>query len=372
MYKKLLPSLLLLWSTSTLHAQFQFSDVAFWTGSGPDSTVLIVDFKDGTDDSSYAWGYRYSGTATGSDLLQAVATADVNFSINVGGGFLNDISYHRHQGLGGQPDFWGTWDGMNPDSLSSNAGLVDTLIPGGFYGCSYTDFNPAVAPGTPWPAYKPDSLQIRDLQFFIGSGPDTAMLVIDFQDTSQSSSLAWGYLFQDSVDGESILQDIAAVDPQLSVAMGGGFLNDITYNNLSGIGGSPDFWGTWSATNLGDWAMNAGLGTTVLPGEFFGCSYTDFAPALRPGYPTAAPPPVSLPETAATTQVSLYPQPARDAVTLRWAHAWQGEVEILDSQGRKLRRQHAQGRELRMSLGGLAPGAYFVRWGDQIHKLWVQ
>src|SRR5690606_41061746 len=50
----LLPIALL--ATAPVQAQsFSMHDVVFWVGAGPDSTVLVVDFHDGADHSSYAW-----------------------------------------------------------------------------------------------------------------------------------------------------------------------------------------------------------------------------------------------------------------------------------------------------------------------------
>ncbi|MEO7080810.1 MAG: hypothetical protein ABIY71_04745, partial [Flavobacteriales bacterium] len=77
---------LLAFSASTAaHAQFDFSHVQYWVGAGADSSVLVVDFQDGTDDASYAWGWLHNG-GTGEDMLNAIAAADVNFSIDLTGG----------------------------------------------------------------------------------------------------------------------------------------------------------------------------------------------------------------------------------------------------------------------------------------------
>ena len=94
MSKKLFLGLLILnLMVQPLSAQFSFSEVQFWIGSGTDSTLLVIDFNDGTTDSSYAWGYAYSGNETGEDLLNAVAVADANLSIAAAGGFLNDVIF---------------------------------------------------------------------------------------------------------------------------------------------------------------------------------------------------------------------------------------------------------------------------------------
>ena len=88
--------------------------------------------------------------------------------------------------------------------------------------------------------------ELSDLQYFAGSGSDTAGLVIDFRDGS--GSMAWGVLFSDSISGEGMLQAVAAADPAFMINMTNGFLNDITYGTHQGLGGQPDWWGTWSGT----------------------------------------------------------------------------------------------------------------------------
>ena len=49
-----------------------FDDVQFWTGSGPNRSVLVLEF--GIDDvpTSVAWGYRWSGSATMASMVFAL------------------------------------------------------------------------------------------------------------------------------------------------------------------------------------------------------------------------------------------------------------------------------------------------------------
>jgi hypothetical protein len=57
-------------------ATFSMSDIVNWTGSGPNSAALVIDWNDDRAPDSLAWGFRWSGTATGMDMIQAVAAAD--------------------------------------------------------------------------------------------------------------------------------------------------------------------------------------------------------------------------------------------------------------------------------------------------------
>lgn len=50
-----------------------FDDIALWTGTGANRAALVIDWNDGTATRSFAWGFRWDGSATGRDLLAAVA-----------------------------------------------------------------------------------------------------------------------------------------------------------------------------------------------------------------------------------------------------------------------------------------------------------
>jgi hypothetical protein len=56
---------------------FGFDDIACWVGTGANEAALAIDW-DGSSSANGAlvWGYRWSGTATGQDMLFAVAEAD--------------------------------------------------------------------------------------------------------------------------------------------------------------------------------------------------------------------------------------------------------------------------------------------------------
>jgi len=314
-----------------LSAQFNYSEVQFWIGSGTDSTLLVIDFNDGTSDSSYVWGYAYSGAQTGEDLLNAVAAADENLQVAMAGGFLNDIIYGEHAGLAGQPDYWSTWSGADTASLIMNAGIATPLVDGEWFALSYTDFSPAAVPGQPIAAFDPNSFNFTMVDQWIGSGSDSLALFIDFHSSTDSGRFVFGYLFNDSVQASQVLSDLDQAIAGLSVNASG-FLNDITYNSWSGIGGSPDYWSTWSATNVGNWYMNAGISTYIKAGELFGCSYTDFAPALRPRAPINNMPVGSSEQSL--VQLKLYPNPAVNQVQIE--AEGNNELMVYNSKGQKV------------------------------------
>lgn len=371
MNKKLLFSTLGLMAFTLLaKAQFTNSDLQYYVGSGSDTAVLVIDFKDGTQDSSYAWGYLFDGNKTGEDMLNAVAQADENFTVSISSGFLNDITYNSHAGIGGMPDYWSTWSGTDTASLTMNSGIGKPITNGDWFACSYTDFNPALKPGNPIPAFDPSAFLAADVRSWFGTGSDSAILVVDFLDGTASSSYAWGYLFTDSTDGATMLSDIAQADSQLSVNASA-FLNDITYQSHSGIGNMPNFWGTWSATNLGNWSMNIGIGTVVKNGDFFGCAYTDFAPALRPGRPF----PVNYSRVGLGEQDNLdyniYPNPASDWLTVTSPTNENITAILYSGNGKKLMEERDSGT-LTLDVSHLPKGVYLLSINNQMEKVLLQ
>jgi hypothetical protein len=57
--------------TTSSFAQFAFNDISYWTGTGSNQAVLVVDFKNGNP--SYVWGYRFDGSKTGQQMISDIA-----------------------------------------------------------------------------------------------------------------------------------------------------------------------------------------------------------------------------------------------------------------------------------------------------------
>jgi len=71
-------------------------DIQFWVGSGSNRSVLIIDFHYGgtlsATQQSWVWGYRWDGSATGEDMISAIAAADSNLDV-LSPWFVMDIYY---------------------------------------------------------------------------------------------------------------------------------------------------------------------------------------------------------------------------------------------------------------------------------------
>lgn len=93
-----------------------FDDVQFWTGSGPNRSVLVLEFSDNNNSvpTSVAWGYRWSGSTTmasmvfaltgsitGSGVPSPLAGADPRLAIDTtyfasfDAYFVNSITYNQ-------------------------------------------------------------------------------------------------------------------------------------------------------------------------------------------------------------------------------------------------------------------------------------
>ncbi len=353
---------------------FDLSHVEYWVGTGSDSSVLVVDFHDGTSDASYAWGYLHDGTATGGDMLNAIAAADVNFDVVIGGGFLSDITYNDHAGIGGNPNWWSTWSGTGLSDLAMNMGIGEVLSNGSWFGCSYEPFDPdgePTGPTAPIAAFEPFRFTADDVTFWTGSGANEAVLIVDFHDGATTTSYAWGFRFDGNTTGQAMLEAVADADPNFAIALAGAFLNDITYNSHAGLGGSPDYWSTWSGTNLGNWYMNMGISTSVADGDLFGCSYTDFSPALRPYYPVPAAGSTSISEVAAT-ELLVYPQPAIEQLTIRSEASGNAPVRIMDLTGQLVYTGRTHGLLTTVDVQAFAAGLYVLQVGDVKRTIAVQ
>lgn len=60
-----------------------FDSVTTWVGSGANQAALVVDWNDAKHPQALVWGYRWDGTASGADMLQAISDADVKFEVTI-------------------------------------------------------------------------------------------------------------------------------------------------------------------------------------------------------------------------------------------------------------------------------------------------
>lgn len=140
---KTLATLALATLSSASFAQFAFSDISYWTGSGSNRSALVVDFKNGGP--SFVWGYQFNGSKTGQDMIQALAAdaatglsiqitsysfgdalTGLSFRGNSVGGFnpgsAGYLSYYLADGSSSAPSTWiDSQVGMGGRQLSDNS-----------------------------------------------------------------------------------------------------------------------------------------------------------------------------------------------------------------------------------------------------------
>jgi hypothetical protein len=56
-----------------------FNDIKYWVGTGSNQAAFVVQWNDGKNSDALIWGFRWDGTATGEDMLKAIAKADRRF-----------------------------------------------------------------------------------------------------------------------------------------------------------------------------------------------------------------------------------------------------------------------------------------------------
>jgi hypothetical protein len=287
---------------------FSVSDVDYWIGSGENQAVVVIDWQDSKSPQSIAWGYRWNGQASGQDLMTAVVNADQRLSGNVdaivstlyydldNNGILDEndhnINYNNYPN-----SYWSYYvkESETENWSYSNNGISGRILQNGSWDAwvfveDWTGNNPP--PGEPVAAPNPanptwNTIAFDDIQYWIGSGDNQAIFVVDFNDETPNPSFAWGYRWNGQLTGTQLLQNISAVDNRIVFDLSSSFLNDIIlYDNNgvqihSGIAGDPDWWSTWSLQTGSEWAMNGGLSSQITNGSAFGCSYR-FTPNPTP------------------------------------------------------------------------------------------
>ncbi len=86
-----------------------FGDIQFWVGTGTNQSALVIDFQYGGTESateqSWVWGYRWDGSATGHNMLDAIQAADPNLTFD-STFFVGDANYQVGSNTyEGQSDF---------------------------------------------------------------------------------------------------------------------------------------------------------------------------------------------------------------------------------------------------------------------------
>ncbi len=289
-----------------------FEDIEYWVGEGDNEAALVIDWFDGIEPRSLIWGYRWDGDANGLDMIQAIANADqrlsgdfdamvseVQYDLNNDGSI--DDSDHD-MGMNDYPTgYWSYFlkEASTEDWSYSSTGIAGrTLTDGCWDGWvfvqdwSITEFPYPAVPAQA-PVEEPEyPIEFWDVTYRIGQGTDLALFVVDWNDETETPSLAWGYYFneEDNVTVASMMNQIAEADGRLDIDVNS-MLNEITYTvdetvqHTSVDGG--DWWSTWTWSEDYGWTMNGGVSTRVSTSHIYGCSYGFTPAATQPDNPIA-------------------------------------------------------------------------------------
>lgn len=357
---KLFTLLLMMTGSLVGKAQIKFMDITNWLGEGKDSATLVVNFVNGEEDSCLAWGCLFDDSISGNDILDLVALHDPNFDVNKTQ-FLNSITYKETDYTNndnGNSVYWNTFNWDN-GTWNANSGLGEMNFNGDQYGLSYTgsdkNWNPIHLPVQAKAVQNPLSFTFEDVAWWIGSGTDSSVLVLDFQDGQGAK--AWGYIHDGTKTGSDMLAAIDAAETYLNV-YADKFLDSIKFHNQLGINGAGgNYWGTWSATNMTNWKSNSGITTVLNNGDYFGVSYTDFNPAILPAVPTAVTNSTSLKDWN-NNNLSVFPNPTKDKLHLNLdLNNANFVIQIMDIQGKVI---YTANNETTLSVSDWNKGIYTI------------
>lgn len=77
-------------TTSQTTLAVSLDDIQLWAGSGNNRAAVVIDWNSGSNPESFVWGYRWDGTASGIDMIQAVVAADPRLHAH-----FSDFSFGR-------------------------------------------------------------------------------------------------------------------------------------------------------------------------------------------------------------------------------------------------------------------------------------
>lgn len=349
--------LLFVFLTQFVFAQFTSDDVEFYVGEGDQTAYLVIDFKDGTDDRSYAWGFRYNANENPSflDILEAIDLEEPAFEIDQTGGFLNDIIYNNHSGVGGDPDWWSTWSGSSMEMLEMNGGIGEVVENGMWYGCSYGFSNPmAEAPITPIPAYSSLWFSQNDIETWIGTGSNQSLVVVDFGTTTNDikDSFVFGIQYDGSITAEEALLLIENNTSYFSYSVVSSEITDIELDQYSAQNTAENQWKYFTGTNLSNWETATDFNQIQLThNSWFGLSFSD----RRPYTPLEAESLLSQKDFSDNDFI-IYPNPVTSQLNIK-TNEGIDEITVYNMHGQLM----LSTTRKRINLENLKPGVYQVR-----------
>lgn len=355
---------LFLWllCVQSLFAQFTENDVKFWVGEGPEKAFLVVDFKDGTDDASYAWGYRFD-PADGKkmyNIFLEIASQEPHFSSEASSNnsFLEAVGFNAHF-QENFPDWWSIWGGTSSNTMSMNSGIGSAVQPNMWYGVSY-GFQPATAPATPIAAYSSQWFKEENISGWYGSGNNKSIVIIDFgTDTDEvAQSFAFGVRFNNvTLSYAEILTLLSTELSSLDIVQTDSKVSAVTFTTHTGTANENASWKIYKGNNLSDWVTQPNLTGTLENNEWLGLSFGKRRPFIpQDGYSLGTP-------SHRLATFSVYPNPTNDNI-----HIQTQETLIKASLYNLMGSKIIETKNTSFSMAHLAKGIYLLEVETQQGK----
>lgn len=372
-------------------------NINFWVGSGENEATVIVYWSN--PDTALAWGYRFDGEPTVTDLFAALSAADTRLtagsnSINFVDGDVN-LSFQNMENNYLQFDVEGTtWPGWNTELFDGavvrvgeslfGTGYDSTYSYGSWYPAGVVWTTPVVGVNDP-NAPEEATIDANDIVYWVGSGENQVVMAVNWADTA----LAWGCRFSTAtITVADVMDSIANADARFSYTMNGTYLGDIRFaiSSTDTLGVTPGNW--WESRHNG--VMDAGMIQTLENGDFekwgdpaagvvvdsmyydgYGWSYIYVYPMTI--YPVSQP--TQGISTVERIDVRFYPNPANAQLHVSFtALANNSHAVLYDMTGREVyhRNLTAGESEFTLPVAQMANGIYMLRISGSTVKIAVK
>lgn len=102
------------------------SEIVYWVGEGSNKVVMAINWAD----TALAWGYKFNGTKTVSNMMDDIAAADPRFSYTMDGTYIDDILFVVAPGDTLRKQAYSWWESKN--NSMTDAGMNQPLNNGDF------------------------------------------------------------------------------------------------------------------------------------------------------------------------------------------------------------------------------------------------
>ena len=205
------------------------ANIQFWVGSGSNEVVAAFFFC-ANPAVGIAYGYRFDGTATILDMLNAINAADPNFHF-VFTSWIEEIGYNNgtlncliESGML-MYNLNGSWPSGSQNTPLSNGDYFELCEYGD---CSLPTTNIYYPVDPTAPTAVDATIDPDDILYWVGEGDNDVVFVVNWCDTA--IAMAWGVHFNgNNITVADILDTIWEYDDRFDYDASSGFVNDITY-----------------------------------------------------------------------------------------------------------------------------------------------